>query len=68
MDIFIVVFNRGNRRVRAASPYNAWLTICPTQKEVIFKKLDTKGRKHEVVKNGKRIGLVTHLKRGRGGS
>ncbi len=68
MDIFIVVFNRGNRRIRATSPFNAWSSICPTQTEVIFKKLDTSGNKLEVLKNGKRIGQVTHLRRGRGGS
>jgi|GEM_PF-3975978 len=61
MDVFIVSFLRGNRRVRSTSIVAAWKKICPNEIDVQFKPLDQIDKKYEVVKGSKRIGHITRI-------
>jgi len=61
--IFIIVFRGGNRRVRSDTPMNAWLAICPNEKDVAFRAVDNRGMKLNVIKDKTQIGRVTKMRR-----
>ena len=61
MNIFIVVFNRGNRRVQAIDVPSAWALVCPNQDSISFKEISSD--KFEVLQHNNRIGMITKLPR-----
>ena len=61
METFIVVYNKGNRRVRASDPVDAWRQICPNNIDVKFKPISPNSNKLLVLDNGNQIGQVTHI-------
>jgi hypothetical protein len=66
MDIFIVVYSNGNRRVRATDPVTAWTQTCPNKRNVKFKPINSNSNKLLVLENNVQIGQVTYISRGRG--
>jgi len=68
MDIFIVVYSQGNRRIRSTDPISAWNQVNPGMSDVKFKRLTSNGNKYSVLQNDKQVGQITHLSRGRGSS
>jgi len=63
MDIFIVVYSNGNRRVRSTDPVTAWNQTCPNKSNVKFKQIQN--NKVLVLENNVQIGQVTYVSRGR---
>lgn len=63
-DVYIVAHIRGNRRIRAKSPIDAWRNVCPNELDIQIKPLDRLNKKFQVVKTGKRIGHITRVPKG----
>ena len=65
MDIYIIAYSKGNRRITSTSAKSAWCNICPIDSDATITLIGNSKRKFKVEKCGVRIGHITCIPKGR---